>query len=121
MVRVISAGLLGYVLIGLLIAAGDRLFPHGAHYYQLVLVTDTLFTIAGGWLCGRIARRDTRAVWGLILMGEVMGIASAIYLWNTAPHYYSIYLLVMYPPAAWFGARRLVPPEPAAAAPPDAV
>jgi len=65
MLRVISGGLLGYALIGVLIAASDTV----------------------------IARGDTRAGWGLILIGEVMGLASAIYLWHTAPHYYSFYLL----------------------------
>jgi hypothetical protein len=49
-----------------------------------------------------------------------MGIASTIYLWHTAPHYYSFYLLIMYPPAVWIGATRLAPPAPAAAALPDA-
>jgi hypothetical protein len=120
MVRVIFGGLLGYALIGVLIAAGDTILPRGAHYYQISLVTDTLFTIAGGWLCGRIARGDTRAAWGLILLGEVMGIASTIYLWRTAPHYYSFYLLLMYPPAVWIGATRLAPREQAAAARHDA-
>lgn len=120
MLRVILGGLLGYVLIGVLIAAADLLISKGPNYYQVVLVTDTLFTVAGGWLCGLISRGDTRAAWGLIVMGELMGIASTIYLWHTAPHYYSFYLLIMYPPAVWFGASRLAPPAPAAQAQRDA-
>jgi hypothetical protein len=121
MARVVFAGLLGYVLIGLLIFAAGPWIPRGPYYYPIVLAADTLFTLAGGWLCGRIARGDTRAAWGLILMGEVMGLASTIYLWHSAPHYFSIYLLVMYPPAVWYGATRLAARAPAAAAPPDAV
>jgi hypothetical protein len=119
MLRVVLGGLLGYALIGLLIAAGDGILPRGSHYYQIVLITDTLFTVAGGWLCGIISRGDTRAAWGLIMMGEIMGLVSAVYLWHTAPHYYSFYLLLMYPPAVWLGATRLARPAPAAGAPPD--
>jgi len=119
MLRVILGGLLGYALIGILIAAGDTILPRGPNYYRIALVTDTVFTLAGGWLCGLIARGDTRAAWGLILIGEVMGIASTVYLWHTAPHYYSFYLLIMYPPAVWIGASRLAPPARAAVAPLD--
>jgi hypothetical protein len=64
----------------------------------------TVFTVAGG----------------RILIGEVMGIASTIYLWHTAARRYSFYPLIMYPPAVWLGATRLAPPERAAAALPDA-
>ncbi|HVV45515.1 MAG TPA: hypothetical protein VHC72_09925 [Bryobacteraceae bacterium] len=120
MLRVVLGGLLGYALIGLLIAVGDAVLPRGPHYYQIVLVTDTLSTVAGGWLCGLISGGDTRAAWGLIVMGEIMGIASAIYLWHTAPHYYNFYLLIMYPPAVWLGATRLAPRGSAVAVPPDA-
>jgi hypothetical protein len=119
MARVVFAGLLGYIVIGILIFAADHVIPRGPDYYPIVLVADTAFTLAGGWLCGRLSRGDGRAAWGLILMGEVMGVASTVYLWRTAPHYYSIYLLVMYPPAVWFGANRLVRPHPDAAAQSD--
>jgi hypothetical protein len=112
MLRVILGALLGYAFIGLLIFATDQFYAKQfdlhtppAAYYQLAMLTDTIFTFAGGWLCGLISRGDSRALWGLILMGELMGVASTAYLWHTAPHYYSFYLLVMYPPAVWFGAK----------------
>jgi len=116
MLRVILAALLGYAFIGLLIFGTDLVYGQlipGMHpnayppiYYQLAMLTDTLYTFAGGWLCGRISRYDSRATWGLIILGQVMGVAATVILWNTAPHYYSFYLLVMYPFAVWFAAKQ---------------
>ena len=91
MVRVVFGGLLGYALIGILTAAVDAIVPRGPYYCQIVLVTDTLFTIPEA--------------------GDLP--------LQTVPHYYSIYLLIMYPPAVWPGATRLAPRAPAAAARPD--
>ena len=108
MKRTILAALLGYALIGVLIAWTDRLYPMKAPsiwYFLASMGSDTLYTLAGGWLCARISRGDLRATVGLIVLGEVMGIASTVYLWGTVPHFYSFYLLVAYPPAVWFGAQ----------------
>jgi hypothetical protein len=115
MIRTLLAGLGGYFLIGLLIGATDRLLApalFGFHssevpawYYAFSMVTDTIYTFIGGWFCALISRRDPQATLGLIVMGELMGIASTVYLWHKAPHYYSFYLLLVYPPAIWYGAK----------------
>ena len=116
MTRTILGAVLGYAFIGVLIAGTDYLVGHlirgfstmkvpPTWYFLASLVTDTLYTLAGGWLCAVISLRDLRATVGLIIIGEVMGIASTVYLWNTVPHFYSFYLLIMYPPAVWFGAK----------------
>jgi len=117
MLRIVLGALAGYAFIGVLIFGADQVYAQlipaihsgtpPASYYQLAMLTDTVFTFAGGWLCGLIAKRDLQATWGLIIIGELMGIASTVYLWHTAPHYYSFYLLVMYPIAVWYGAKGL--------------
>ena len=116
MLRTILAAVLGYALIGVLIAGTAYSFSHlipgflamktpPIWYFVVSMGTDTLYTLAGGWFCAVIARCDLRATVGLIILGEVMGIASTVYLWNTVPHFYSFYLLIVYPVAVWFGAR----------------
>lgn len=114
--RIILAALLGYALIGLLIFGTDQVFAQvipgfssmkmpPTWYFLVSMVTDTVYTLIGGWLCAAISRGDRQAAWGLIVIGELAGIASTVYLWHTVPHFYSFYLLIMYPPAVWFGAK----------------
>jgi hypothetical protein len=116
MIRTILAALAGYAFIGALIAGTDFLFSHlipgfsamkmpPIWYFLASMASDTLYTVAGGWLCAIISLRDLRATFGLIVLGEVMGIASTVYLWGVVPHFYSFYLLLVYPPAIWFGAK----------------
>lgn len=116
MLRTIIAVLVGYAFIGLLIVATDHLYSlqtpgfsamkmPPTWYFLASMATDTPYTIAGGWLCSVISSSDVRATGGLIILGEVMGIASTVYLWTTVPHFYSFYLLVAYPVAVWFGAK----------------
>ncbi len=120
MLRTILGAILGYCFIGLLIMVTDKAYALAIPgmsplrvlpdwYYVLAMLTDTIYTFAGGSLCAVISRRDSQATIGLIILGEVMGIASTIYLWNTAPHYYSFYLLIAYPPAVWYGAKLRTP------------
>jgi hypothetical protein len=114
MLRTLLASLLGYALIGVLIAGTDQLYSHAvpgfgsmppAWYFAVSLLTDTIYTLLGGWMCALISRGDPRATLGLIILGELMGVASTVYLWKAVPHYYSFFLLIVYPPAVWFGAK----------------
>ncbi len=116
MIRTILAALVGYALIGVLIKGTDHLYAQlipgfsamkmpPTWYFLVSMASATLFTVAGGCLCALVSRADVRATVGLIVLGEVMGIASTVYLWKTVPHYYSFYLLVVYPLAVWFGAN----------------
>ena len=116
MLRTIVAVLVAYAFIGILIAGTDHFYGQQIRgfstmkmppiwYFLASMATDILYTFAGGWLCAVISLRDMRATVGLIVFGEVMGIASTVYLWNTVPHFYSFYLLAVYPPAVWFGAK----------------
>lgn len=116
MLRVILAVVTGYCFIGVLIFSMDQLFAHMIPglsamkrlpdwYFATTMLTDTVYTFLGGWLCAAIARGNRRATLGLIVVGELVGIASTFYLWNQAPHFYSFFLLIVYPPAVWFGAK----------------
>jgi hypothetical protein len=116
MPRIILAALLGYALIGVLVFGTNRLFPMllpgfdsmktpPASYFAISMATDTVHTLIGGWLCARISRGDMQATLALIVAGEIMGIASTIFLWGKVPHFYSFYLLIMYPAAVWYAAR----------------
>jgi hypothetical protein len=116
MFRTFVAALLGYVVIGVLIFGTDHSYaalvpgfssmkPVPTWYFLASMATDTIYTMLGGWLCAVISKRELQAKLGLILMGELMGLVSTVYLWNTVPHYYSLYLLAAYPPAVWYGAK----------------
>jgi hypothetical protein len=101
MVNKVLAVLGGYVLIGLLVVLTDRFV---APPLAVTLLTDTVYTVIGGFVCAAIARTQTRGpMLGLIVFGEVMGIASAIAGWSTQPHWFAISLLIVYPPAVWIG------------------
>jgi hypothetical protein len=106
----------GYMLIGVLIGGTDQLFSRlvpgfssmkqpPIWYFTISMATDTIYTLIGGWVCAVISRSDVQATLGLILLGELMAIASTVYLWHTVPHFYSFYLLLVYPPAIWYGAK----------------
>jgi hypothetical protein len=115
--RIIAAVLAGYVAIGVLVVITDQFFaafipgfkamPLPPLYYFVVsLGTDTLYSVFGGYLCSLIARaRSQTAGLGLIVFGEVIGLASQIVLWKTVPHWFAIALLLLYPPAVWLGSR----------------
>ena len=117
MLRIIGAVLAGYVAVGVLIFCTDLLF--GAlipgfkstarppdYYFAASLATDTAYSIAGGYLCALIAGPQARtATIGLMGFGELVGVASTVYLWNMVPHWYSFALLILYPLATWAGSR----------------
>lgn len=113
--RTAGAILAGYVVIGVLIFGTDQLFAAlipgfaagpPAYYFAASVVTDTLYSISGGYLCAWIAKANTRvATLGLMIFGELVGVASTVFLWTMVPHWYSFALLILYPPAVWLGSR----------------
>jgi hypothetical protein len=116
MLRAIAAAVLGYVFIGALIFGTDQVWAHvipgftettkaPPTYFAVSMLTDTIYSAIGGWLCAMIALGDKRSTWALIIIGELAGVASTVYLWNTVPHWYSFFLLIAYPPAIWYGAK----------------
>lgn len=115
--RMILAILTGYVLIGVLVTITDKIFASvvpgfGAmanlprYYFEVTLGTDFVFSIVGGYVCSWIAReRSWEARWGLIALGETIGVASQFLTWKRVPHWFGIGLLVLYAVAVWIGSR----------------
>lgn len=116
--RMILAILAGYILIGVLVSVTDRLlakFLPGfaavpghltSSYFAVSLVTDFVYSVIGGYMCGRIAgERSWEATWCLIALGETIGVATQFVMWRVVPHWFGIGLLVVYPVAVWIGFR----------------
>jgi|HubBroStandDraft_4_1064222.scaffolds.fasta_scaffold201152_2 hypothetical protein len=117
MVRIVGAVLAGYVAIGVLVVLTDLIFAAvipgframaapPLYYFVIVTCTNTLYSMAGGYLCAMIAGASARkATLGLMIFGEVMGIGSTILQWHAQPHWSALALLVLFPVAVWIGSR----------------
>jgi hypothetical protein len=115
MIRTILAILGGYAAIGILVVLTDQFFAAlipgfrqmampPIYYFGISLFTDTFYTIAGGYLCALIAREHVRrATIGLMIGGEIVGIASQVAAWREVPHWFGFALLILFPPAIWIG------------------
>ena len=113
--RTVGAVAAGYAVIGVLVVAADQVFAAmipgfnsmklpPLYYFWASLFTDSLFTILGGYLCARIAREKAwGAMLGLMAFGELMGVASAAREWSLVPHWFSLALMLVYPPMVWLG------------------
>jgi len=131
--RSVAAVLAGYVSIGVLVVLTDALvwairpgeYISGqappVYYYVISLFTVPLYTVLGGCLCAWIAKaKPWKHVLALVIFGEIMGVLSIAASWGKAPLWYGLALLVLYPPAIWFGGllrlRRPAQPSVSAAA-----
>jgi len=115
--RSIAAVVFGYLITGVLVVITDQIFELTIpgfrqmamppdFYFAVSIVTDALYSVAGGWLCATIAKRRIREhTIALIILGEAVGLVSTIALWKTVPHYFSFALLAIYPPAVWIGSK----------------
>jgi hypothetical protein len=125
--RIAGAVVIGYAAIGLLIILTDWIFGFivpavragremPTYYYPIVVVTDSIYSFLGGYLCAKLALTAHRyATIGLMIFGELLGLASTVALWYTVPHAYSITLMMLYPPMVWAGSWlrvRRVPVKP---------
>jgi len=117
MVRIIGAVLAGYIAVGVLVVLTDQVFALAVpgfraaatpplYYFVTITFTNTLYSIAGGYLCAATARAAARAATlGLMIFGEIMGVVAAVLSWRTEPHWYAFGLLVLFPLAVWIGYR----------------
>jgi hypothetical protein len=117
--RAILGVVAGYAAIGVLVVLTDQLFAAlvpgfrgmvqpPLYYFLISLATDFLYSIVGGYLCGLIARERVRgAVLALMIAGEVIGLATQVFLWNMVPHWFGLGLLVLYPIGVWLGSAKL--------------
>jgi hypothetical protein len=113
--RTVLAVAAGYVATGVLVVITDSisaalipgfrtLTEPPMKYLVVTLVTDFIYSIVGGYICAAIAAAQAHgATIGLMIFGELMGIASAIFSWNMQPHWFAIALLILYPPGVWIG------------------
>src|SRR5579862_5613766 len=113
--RVIGAVLAGYATMALLSVVTiwiidffnaelrtAREMP--TYYFVIVIVTDAIYSVAGGYLCAKIARTAFgNSTIGMIALGELIAGLSAYSVWYRVPHWYSLALLLMYPPLVWWG------------------
>ncbi len=115
--RSIAAVFLGYALTGILVVVTDQIFARAIfnfqvtnnpplYYFVISLITDTLYAAIGGWFCAVIARSQARAATiALIAGGEIIGVAAQASLWHVVPHWFGAGLVILFPPAVWFGSR----------------
>ena len=115
--RSIGAVLAGYGVIGILVVLTDQVWSMSvrgfsalpqppSYYFAISLLTDFLYSAVGGWITIRVAQsRQMQHAVGLIVFGELIGIAAQIALWNMVPHWYGMSILVLYPVGVWLGAK----------------
>jgi hypothetical protein len=116
MIRTIAGVVCGYLVTGMLIfgtdSAAGAMFGKdqngmGPHWYLGVsILTGALYALLGGFVCTLIAReRPRQALIALLIVGELVGVASTAAYWGKVPLWYSLGLLIVYPPAVWLGGR----------------
>jgi hypothetical protein len=115
--RNVAAVVFGYVVIAVLIHVTDSAFQAAIpgframsmkpkNYFVISLATDTLYCVAGGWICSLIAKAKTQyPALALILLAELIAFVSAKTLWTVVPHYFSVAPLILTPLAIWIGSR----------------
>jgi hypothetical protein len=115
--RSVGAVLAGYIVIGILVVLTDQIWSRSVpgfsslpqpptYYFAITLLTDFLYSAVGGWVAIRIGqRRQLQHAVGLIIFGELIGIATQIALWSTVPHWYGVSILILYPVGVWLGAK----------------
>ena len=126
MIRAILAVIAGYVIwtilwlaggLGLMVVFRDQPNEAGnfdnAIYLGLAIVLSVACSVAGGFLCGKLARspRPTAAlVLGALLLLTGIGVQTAA--WSTMPAWYHIVFLLLLVPVTLIGSR-LGSPKPA--------
>jgi hypothetical protein len=115
--RSVGAVLAGYIAIGILVVLTDRIWSWSVpgfaslsrqpdYYFAITLLTDSVYSAVGGWISVRLAQsRRWQHALGLIVFGELIGIATQIALWSTVPHWYGLGILILYPAGVWLGAK----------------
>ncbi len=97
--RIIIGFLLGYIFIGLTTVMTHQLLyallvPSAdaprTDYLMVITATDTVLAILGGWLCATVSRKARNATLALVIVGEVSGVAMALLLWASVPHFYKL-------------------------------
>ena len=76
------------------------------YYYIVVTVFYALSAFVGGYWCAKIALTAHRqAALGMICVGELLVVFTAVSFWALMPHFALITLLIAYPGMVWIGAQ----------------
>jgi hypothetical protein len=115
MLRAILGVAVGYLLITMLVRMTDGVFLMSiqgflamptlpTYYFALSLITDSLYSLLGGYICSTVAQTWARkAISGLAITVALIGLSSQVTLWNTVPHWFGIGLLIVSPVFIWMG------------------
>jgi hypothetical protein len=113
--RIVLAVVAGYLADAVLVTATEGLFSWllpsvnstpPLHYFIFDLISQCVYTVAGGYLCCAIAGPTQRfALGGLMGLGMLVGSIFLVASWRAEPHWYGIALLGVYPPCVWLGWR----------------
>ena len=114
--RTVFAVLTGWVTVGFFVALTDLalMWTFPGQYLSgrippvrltaLVLLTSTLYAVAGGWTAARLAPYSGwRVVIYLAAWGEIAGIASVVHSWGQMQWWYQIGWLILWIPAVFLG------------------
>ncbi|WP_321476015.1 hypothetical protein [uncultured Paludibaculum sp.] len=114
--RSVLSVLAGWGVVGVLVVTTDgvlaKLFP--AEYVigrmppdylvGISLATSTVWSVAGGWVTARLAPgRPWHHIVGLVIWGELLGIASSVMTWGQIQMWYQLGLLGLWMPAVVLG------------------
>jgi hypothetical protein len=93
-----------FIVLGLLDASGIQ---HAPPFTVIgILVYRFVFQTIGCYLAARLAPdHPMRHAFALGVTGFLLAIAGAVFLWDAAPPYYNIALVLTALPAAWIGGR----------------
>jgi hypothetical protein len=115
MLRIVGAILGGNAVIGVLGFITGRILPAvipgfqtmttvPLSYYVALIVTNTLYSIGGGYVCAAIAGASAhKATLAMIIIGEIGGVIGAVWFRFYLPPFYTLAILLLLPLAIWLG------------------
>jgi hypothetical protein len=72
----------------------------------IVIICRCIYTITGGYITARLApKKPMEHVLILGIIGLILNIIGAVMLWNIAPHWFSLLLIILYLPCVVMGAK----------------
>jgi uncharacterized membrane protein YccC len=95
----------GYLSTGILGFLTDKILANVP--FVVIMLTDTLCSIGGGFVCAVIAGDSMMgaATLCLIIFGEIAVLASTAVAWQIQPQWFSVSLLALFSLGVWFGSN----------------
>jgi hypothetical protein len=117
MVRIAGAVLAGYIAMGVLATLTGRILvvvipsfrtmtTVPMSYYVASTVTNTLYSIIGGYICAAVASASAgRATLVLMILGGVASVVAAVWFWVYLPLWFTFAMVGVLPLGVWIGSR----------------